>query len=74
MEAMYSSSDEYCHYDFTAGWDRRAVKWQNSEMELTISRDRKRHVEVEDFHILLCDLKVYFGQTRRDCGQVFFLF
>lgn len=64
MEAKCSSSDEYQH-DFTAGRGRREVKWQNSVMELTGGKTTCR--ETEDLHIFLCDLRIYFRQTRGDC-------
>ena len=34
-----------------------------------MSRLSKQHVELEYFHILLCELMIYLDQTRGDCRK-----
>lgn len=50
----------------TAGGERRKVNRQNSKMESVISSGQKQCIEMENTHILLCDLRSYLNKTRED--------
>lgn len=45
---------------------------QVDERELGISNRQKLIGEQEYFHMLLCDLRIYSGQTKGDCGKIVF--
>lgn len=53
----------------TAGNDRRKVKQQRSKLASAIGSSQKWPAEPGYFHILLCGLRIYFDQSRGDCGK-----